>query len=80
MMQEEKQKEIRSELEDLTRELVKLNDEADRLQVKIDKTNPVNQNAKLKELCTQQMVLQNTIKTKENRRNHLINLLNVIPR
>lgn len=80
MIQEEKQKEITDELEDLTRELVKLNDEADRLQVKIDKTNPVSQNAKLKELCTQQMVLQNTIKAKENRRNHLINLLNVIPR
>ena len=73
---QEKQQKFRDELEDITKELVKLNNEAERLQYKIDHTDEVEENAELKELCNEQMILENKIKSKEDRRNHLINLLN----
>lgn len=75
-MQEEKKQKFRDELEDITRELVKLDNEAERLQYKIDHTDEVEENAELKQLCQEQMILQNKIKSKQERRNHLINLLN----
>lgn len=78
-MKEEKQKEFQEELKTLTKELSKLNHEADKLQFMIDKTDEVEENDRLKELCSRQMVLQNIIATKEARRNHLINLFNIIP-
>lgn len=75
-MQEEKKQKFRDELENITRELVKLDNEAEKLQYKIDHTDEVEENEELKQLCQQQMILQNKIKTKQDRRNHLINLLN----
>lgn len=75
-MQEEKTKKYRDELEEITRELVQLEDEVEVLQVKIDKIDEVKENAKMKELCFKKGTIQTRIESMKKRRNHLINLLN----
>ena len=75
-MQEEKKQKFRDELENITRELVKLNNEFEILQQQIDEIDEVEKNAEMKELCSQKWVLKARIDSLENRRNHLINLLN----
>lgn len=74
---QEKQK-YRDELENITRELVKLDNEADKLQYRIDHTDEVEENSELKKLCNDQMILENKIKSLKDRKNHLINLLNIV--
>jgi ppGpp synthetase/RelA/SpoT-type nucleotidyltranferase len=52
-MQEEKKQKFRDELENITRELVKLNNEFEILQQQIDEIDEVEENAEMKELCSQ---------------------------
>lgn len=52
-MQEEKKQKFRDELENITRELVKLNNEFEILQQQIDEIDEVEKNAEMKELCSQ---------------------------
>lgn len=78
-MQEEKQKKLyRDELENITRELVEFEDKITGIDIKLNKTNVVKQNALFKELCKEKAILMTKIESHKNRRNHLINLLNVV--
>ena len=44
----------------------------------IDHTDEVEENSELKKLCNDQMILENKIKSLKDRKNHLINLLNIV--
>lgn len=76
----QKEEKFRDELENITKELKKLKHEREKLQLKIDLIDEVEENARMKELCSQKWFIINQIESLEKRRNHLINLLNVIPR
>ena len=78
-MQEEKQKKLyRDELENITRELVEFDDKIMEIDIKLNKTNVVKQNDLFKELCNEKSILMTKIESHKSRRNHLINLLNVV--
>lgn len=65
---------IRDELEDITRELVKLNDEYEKICKKIDRL-PTSQLDKLKGLCNEKARIYTRKQFLENQKHNKINLL-----
>jgi len=76
----QKEEKFRDELENITKEIKKLEHWRDKLQLQIDLIDEVEENERMKELCSQKWIIIGQIDSLEKRRNHLINLLNVIPR
>lgn len=74
--EEERERKIRLELENITRELVKLNDDLDKIETKIVKL-PYNKLEKLRPLSDEKWRIKSRIDYLEWRRNEFINLLNI---
>ena len=76
----QKEEKFRDELENITKQIKKLEHNRDKLQLQIDLIDEIEENARMKDLCSQKWIIIGQIDSLEKRRNHLINLLNVIPR
>lgn len=75
-IEETQENEIRSKLEEITLELVKLWDELDKIEIKIIKL-PYNKLEKLRPLSDEKWRIKLRIDYLEEQRNRFINLLNV---
>lgn len=75
-IEETQENEIRSKLEEITMELVKLWDELDKIEVKIIKL-PYNRLEKLKPLSDEKWKIKLRIDYLEEQRKRFINLLNI---
>lgn len=75
-IEETQENEIRSKLEEITLELVKLWDELDKIEIKIIKL-PYNKLEKLRPLSDEKWKIKLRMDYLEEQRNRFINLLNV---
>lgn len=75
-IEETQENEIRSKLEEITLELVKLWDELDKIEIKIIKL-PYNKLEKLRPLSDEKWRIKLRMDYLEEQRNRFINLLNV---
>lgn len=72
-----REKKVRDQLEEITKEIVKIEDEFQAISRKIDKL-PNSRLSQLKWLCQQKAAIFMQLQVKEKERQRLINLLNTI--